>query len=291
MPSELSSTISTSAALRACTPRPPPKITSCIDWPRTASGDCSPIAHSTASVTFDLPEPFGPDDDAHARAEVQPRAVGERLEALQRERLQAHGGRPVRMRSLASVSTASRAASCSACFLLLPAAAARARAPSTRATTAYVRSCGGPVLAGDLVADLRAAPREQLLQRRLEVDRMLQRLLDLRARTPRRPPPRCARSRRAGSRRRSPPRSPTPAPARSRPARPRSRARPPAPPRAAARAAPGARRPPGRRRRRPPARGSSSACPAPKRSASRRGYRCAVTASASTLSPRNARRV
>src|SRR5438309_547909 len=60
VPSELSSTISTSAELRGCTPRPPPKITSCIDWPRTASGDCSPIAHSTASVTFDLPEPFGP---------------------------------------------------------------------------------------------------------------------------------------------------------------------------------------------------------------------------------------
>ena len=31
--------------------------------------------------------------------------------------------------------------------------------------------------------------------------------------------------------------------------------------------------------------------PAPKRSASRRGYRCVVTASPSTLSPRNARRV
>src|ERR1700691_688953 len=58
--SELSSTISTSAALRACTPRPPPKITSCIDWPLIASGDCSPIAQSSASVTLDLPEPFGP---------------------------------------------------------------------------------------------------------------------------------------------------------------------------------------------------------------------------------------
>ena len=59
-PSELSSTSSTSAAERACTPLPPPKMTSCIDCPRTASGDCSPIAHSTASVTFDLPEPLGP---------------------------------------------------------------------------------------------------------------------------------------------------------------------------------------------------------------------------------------
>ncbi len=59
-PSELSSTSSTSAAERACTPLPPPKMTSCIDCPRTASGDCSPIAHRTASVTLDLPEPLGP---------------------------------------------------------------------------------------------------------------------------------------------------------------------------------------------------------------------------------------
>ena len=59
-PSPLSSTSSTSADERACTPLPPPKMTSCIDCPRTASGDCSPIAHSTASVTFDLPEPLGP---------------------------------------------------------------------------------------------------------------------------------------------------------------------------------------------------------------------------------------
>src|ERR1700744_483157 len=35
-------------------------MTSCIEWPRTAIGDCSPSAHRTASVTFDLPEPFGP---------------------------------------------------------------------------------------------------------------------------------------------------------------------------------------------------------------------------------------
>src|SRR3954470_12533103 len=33
---------------------------SCIDGPRTLSGLCSPSAHSTASVTFDLPQPFGP---------------------------------------------------------------------------------------------------------------------------------------------------------------------------------------------------------------------------------------
>ena len=59
-PSELSITTSTSAVLRPLTPWPPAKITSCIDWPRTASGLCSPSAHSTASVMFDLPLPFGP---------------------------------------------------------------------------------------------------------------------------------------------------------------------------------------------------------------------------------------
>ena len=59
-PLALSSTTSTSASLRAWTPCAPAKITSCIDWPRTATGDCSPIAHSTASVMLDLPEPFGP---------------------------------------------------------------------------------------------------------------------------------------------------------------------------------------------------------------------------------------
>src|SRR5581483_12495648 len=60
MPSLSSRTSSTSATLPACRPGAPPKITSCIDCPRTASGDCSPSAHNAASVTFDLPEPLGP---------------------------------------------------------------------------------------------------------------------------------------------------------------------------------------------------------------------------------------
>src|SRR3954452_5755154 len=53
-------TTSTSASLREATPWPPAKMTSCIVCPRIASGDCSPSAHRTASVMFDLPEPFGP---------------------------------------------------------------------------------------------------------------------------------------------------------------------------------------------------------------------------------------
>ena len=60
LPSLSSRTSSTSAWPAACRPGAPPKMTSCIDWPRTAPGDCSPSAHRTASVTLDLPEPLGP---------------------------------------------------------------------------------------------------------------------------------------------------------------------------------------------------------------------------------------
>ena len=60
LPSSLSITTSTSAKRRRLWPLPPAKIMSCIVWPRTASGLCSPSAHSTASVMFDLPHPLGP---------------------------------------------------------------------------------------------------------------------------------------------------------------------------------------------------------------------------------------
>src|SRR5215510_8976806 len=59
-PSELSMTISTSAKRLGDCPLPPAKITSRICWPRIADGLCSPSAQSTASVMFDLPDPFGP---------------------------------------------------------------------------------------------------------------------------------------------------------------------------------------------------------------------------------------
>ena len=71
-------------------PWPPAKITSCIVWPRTASGLCSPSAQSTASVTFDLPDPFGPTITDTPGRELELRAVGERLEALDRDRAQVH---------------------------------------------------------------------------------------------------------------------------------------------------------------------------------------------------------
>src|SRR5918995_4625478 len=60
LPSVLSITTSTSAKRRGDWPLPPAKITSRICWPRIADGLCSPRAQRTASVMFDLPEPFGP---------------------------------------------------------------------------------------------------------------------------------------------------------------------------------------------------------------------------------------
>ena len=162
VPSELSNTNSTSADERACTPRPPPKMTSCIDWPRTASGDCSPIAHSTASVMLDLPEPLGPTmtdtpspNSSFVRSgkDLKPFRVSDFRCTPTWWRVprtfgtEAWAVRPYAGLSAASSgssdSSATRAASCSACFLERPEPVPRTL-PSTPAATSKVRSCGGP---------------------------------------------------------------------------------------------------------------------------------------------------
>ena len=81
-----------------------------------------------------LARSVGADHHADTRTEVQSGAVGKGLEALQRERLQAHAARSSPRHSPSSVSTATRAASCSACFLLRPLPLPSTR-PSTRART------------------------------------------------------------------------------------------------------------------------------------------------------------
>ena len=60
MPSELSSTRSTSARPDALRPDEPAKMTSSMAWPRRFFALRSPSTHSTASEMFDLPEPLGP---------------------------------------------------------------------------------------------------------------------------------------------------------------------------------------------------------------------------------------
>src|SRR6185437_15027535 len=86
-----------------------------------------------------LARPVRPDDDRHARREVELRAIGEGLEALQGQRAQVHGYEAVS----ASLSSALSAASCSALFLVLP-SPRPISSPPTSATATKLRSCGGP---------------------------------------------------------------------------------------------------------------------------------------------------
>src|SRR5947209_11232589 len=162
--SEFSSTSSTSAALRACTPGAPPKITSCIEEPRTASGDCSPIAHRTASVMLDLPDPFGPTTTltpgpksswVRSGNDLKPFSVSD-FRCTRALPLQAFDGHP---RGLLLG------------LLLALAPAAPELAPVDRCHDRVGASVRRTLLVGDRVADLRSAPREQLLQRGLEVHR------------------------------------------------------------------------------------------------------------------------
>ncbi len=60
VPSELSSTRSTSATPTGCRAEEPAKITSSMAFPRSCLADCSPRTHSTESEMLDLPEPLGP---------------------------------------------------------------------------------------------------------------------------------------------------------------------------------------------------------------------------------------
>src|SRR3954454_18940220 len=128
-------TTSTSASDRACTPCAPAKITSCIDDPRTLSGDCSPSAHSTASVLLDLPEPLGPTITDTPGLNSSFVRSGNDLN-------------PLRVRVLRCIyadmlpSTAD-AAACSASFLDRP-EPRPSSSPLMTAATSNVRSWGGP---------------------------------------------------------------------------------------------------------------------------------------------------
>ena len=206
-PSALSSTISTSAErarLHAAAAAEDDVL-----HRLAADGERRLLAHRPQHGVGDvrLARAVGPDDDRHAGVELQPRAVGERLEALEGQRLQVHQSvltRPRRRRQ--SSSSAARAASCSACFFERPRARSRRGRSPTDARDLEGAVVRRPELGRDLVGDDLAALGQALLQRGLEVDRVRRARARSRARRPRRPPRPCARSRRAGSRRRSPPR-------------------------------------------------------------------------------------
>jgi len=60
LPSELSNTSSTEAWPTGLREPEPLKITSAIESPRRCFAEISPITQRTASMMFDLPQPFGP---------------------------------------------------------------------------------------------------------------------------------------------------------------------------------------------------------------------------------------
>ena len=108
---------------------------------RTASGDCSPIAHRTASVTFNLPEPFGPTTTLTPGPKSRCVRSGKDLKPFNVSdfrRIQfpaSFAGQPVHGLSRSLLLG----------VLLAPAASLAPDRSSTFATTANVRSCGGPV--------------------------------------------------------------------------------------------------------------------------------------------------
>src|SRR5438045_4071513 len=152
-------------------PWPPAKITSCIVWPRTASGDCSPSAHSTASVMFDLPEPFGPTitltpglNSSRVRSgnDLKPlRMIDFRYMPGSLERLKRH-----LRRLLLGV-------------LLAPATAAPDLDAADVGAHREHPVVGRSLLGDHVVADQRSLAGQPLLEGRLEVDRVLEGVLDL----------------------------------------------------------------------------------------------------------------
>src|SRR5512133_2745684 len=172
-PSELSSTSSTSADERACTPLPPPKMTSC--------GDCPPIAHSTASVTFDLPEPLGPTTTDTPDAKSSFVRSGNDLKPLRVSDFRCMGSSVVlEFVLVGGIQHVQRGARRLLLCVLLRAPRAGADRPlADRGEDLEGAVVRRAVLGGDLVADDLAALGQALLQRRLEVHRMVERVLDL----------------------------------------------------------------------------------------------------------------
>ena len=68
----------------------PLKMTSAISSPRSALAEVSPSTQRMASTTFDLPQPFGPDDAGDAGVELKVGLVREGFEAVDFESLEIH---------------------------------------------------------------------------------------------------------------------------------------------------------------------------------------------------------
>src|SRR3954449_4836002 len=168
---------------------------SCIDWPRTASGLCSPIDQSTASVMLDLPQPLGPTMTLTPGANSSLVRSGNDLNPLMVIELRCTGSGRLSVSSdgisgLAGVSPRE------GCFLPLQALQRLGRSRLFRGFLAPAlagadhlgiqprRALEAPVvrrarLTGHRVGYAGALPRQPLLKRGLEVEHRLEREVDL----------------------------------------------------------------------------------------------------------------
>ena len=156
LPASLSNTSSTSQCSARLRSAPPAKRTSSGFSARISEGVSDPAAHTTASAMFDLPEPFGPTITATPGSRDSSSASGNDLKPRMRMVFRCTGGAFSRCKrtwprpcvqnwsgTTPRASSASRAASCSAAFLVDPRPIPSC-APATCAAHTNLRSCGGP---------------------------------------------------------------------------------------------------------------------------------------------------
>jgi hypothetical protein len=87
--SKISSTVAVPTGLRVDEPE---KITSAIDSPRRTLAEASPMTQRTASMMFDLPQPFGSDDTGQVGGGVERGRIDKGLEARQLDLAETHAG-------------------------------------------------------------------------------------------------------------------------------------------------------------------------------------------------------
>ncbi len=157
VPSELSSTRSTSAKPTACLAELPANMTSSIDAPRRCLALCSPKTHKTASEMLDLPEPLGPTTTVRPGSRRKAERSANDLKPFKTRDLRYTKApwtrrctnpemvpRTARQDMKPRRAMAAAAAAASAAFLERPSPQASS-SPSTETAALKVRACGGPL--------------------------------------------------------------------------------------------------------------------------------------------------
>ncbi len=90
VPSELSNTSSTDAVPTGLRELEPLNTTSAIESPRKCFAEISPMTQRTASMMFDLPQPFGPTTPRKIAGKIDGGRINERLETGQFDFVESH---------------------------------------------------------------------------------------------------------------------------------------------------------------------------------------------------------